>query len=129
MCWWDYTQSINRSFVYKAKKGRHVRIPNIPYDVCFCFVILLLLLLSFINVEWSKKIGISRSVSCINNDLLRPFCSYKQIMKSKNKIQCLTFNINKNNVDHLVSNMLNIEKHDLSIEDFYVYDVILKWKE
>jgi hypothetical protein len=50
-------------------------------------------------------------------------------MKSKNKIQCLTFNINKNKVDHLVSNMLNIEKHDLSIEDFYVYDVILKWKE
>jgi hypothetical protein len=23
---WDYTQSINRSFIYKAKEGRHVRI-------------------------------------------------------------------------------------------------------
>jgi hypothetical protein len=23
---WDYTQSITRSFVYKAKEGRHVRI-------------------------------------------------------------------------------------------------------
>ena len=26
MCWWDYTQSINCSFVHKAKEGRHVRI-------------------------------------------------------------------------------------------------------
>ena len=26
MCLWDYTQTINRSFVYKAKEGSHVRI-------------------------------------------------------------------------------------------------------
>jgi uncharacterized protein YeaC (DUF1315 family) len=32
MCWWDYTQLLNRSFVYKAKEGRHVRIMNI-----FCY--------------------------------------------------------------------------------------------
>jgi hypothetical protein len=30
---WDYIQSINRSFVYKAKEGRHVRIEyNIPME-------------------------------------------------------------------------------------------------
>jgi hypothetical protein len=28
MRWWDYTQSINCSFVHKAKKGCHVRIHN-----------------------------------------------------------------------------------------------------
>jgi hypothetical protein len=33
MCEWDYIQSINRSFVYKAKEGRHVRIEyNIPME-------------------------------------------------------------------------------------------------
>jgi len=29
MCYWAYTQSIDRSFVYKAKEGRHVRILNV----------------------------------------------------------------------------------------------------
>ena len=30
---WDYTQSVNRSFVYKAKEWRHVRIRNINYNL------------------------------------------------------------------------------------------------
>ena len=31
MCWGDYTQSINRSFIYKVKEGRHARILDNKY--------------------------------------------------------------------------------------------------
>ena len=31
MCEWDYTQTMNRSVVNKAKEGRHVRIVNINF--------------------------------------------------------------------------------------------------
>jgi len=42
MCWWNYTQSINRSFVYKAKEGRRVRMWGMPWCPLKIYIILVI---------------------------------------------------------------------------------------
>ena len=42
MCWWNYTQSINRSFVYKAKEGRRIRMWGMPWCPLKIYIIMVI---------------------------------------------------------------------------------------
>jgi hypothetical protein len=89
MCEWNFTQSINRSFVHKAKEGRHVRITIISCDY---------LNLSFAN-EYVGGVTIPTQVIKYNHNFLQADQPIR--WQYSNQIKLLIFEILKKSVDVL----------------------------